>query len=121
MYQKLSKSQKQIARRLIDKAIEIECGHCIKKIKSLLEKDEIDEKSNHKKYLDLCKIITKVDQNLAEKYDDMEEDDYLITVYGLYVENILTVKDLNEFDDDIRNELIKLKKLRKRGVKNIFV
>jgi hypothetical protein len=108
MYNELSKSQKKVARMLIDKCLEIECGNCIENIKSLLSNKK-GAKTNHELYLATCKLINKFDRHVSKRYDDLGVSKYLITVLELYMDGILSEEDLVDFDEDIRNRLIGLK------------
>ncbi|MDR2382332.1 MAG: hypothetical protein LBD76_00380 [Prevotellaceae bacterium] len=109
MYSELSKSQKKIARALIDKGLEIECGNCLENIKSLLSGKKGGAKTNHELYLKVYKSMYKFDKHLAKRYDNLGGSRYLITVLGLYMDDVLNDDDIAEFEEDIQNKLIALK------------
>ncbi|MDR0725361.1 MAG: hypothetical protein LBF59_05050 [Prevotellaceae bacterium] len=110
IYQELSKSQKKIARALIDKGLEIECGNYLEDLKSLLSNKKGAAKTNHERYLKAYKLTHKFDKHISERYDNLTGSRYLITVLGLYVDDILEDEDIAEFEEEIQNKLIALKK-----------
>jgi hypothetical protein len=112
MNDELSKSQKKIARALIDKGLELECADFIESIKKLLLTDKSGVKSNHELYIKIYKSAHKFDKHIAMRYDGLGGSKYFITVLELYMDDILTDEDLADFDEDVRNRLI--------GLKNIF-
>jgi flagellar basal body-associated protein FliL len=106
----LSKSQKKIARQLIDKGLQIECGECLKKVESFLDKSKTSLLSNHETYLKLYQLIIKFDKHVAQCYDGLSGSHYFTAVLGLFVNDVITMKDIEAFDEEIRNKLIALKK-----------
>jgi bacterioferritin-associated ferredoxin len=105
----LSKSQKKIARQLIDKGLQTECGKCLKKVESFFNKSKTAQLSNHETYLNLYQLIKKFDKHLARRYDGLSGSHYFTTVLGLYMDNVITEEDLEAFDEETRNKLIQLK------------
>jgi hypothetical protein len=109
MYNELSKSQKKIARMLINKGLEIECTNCIEKVKSLISSNTKGEKTNHALYGEIYKLIHKFDKHLGNRYDNITGSTYFIIVLGLYMDDIISDEDIADFDEDIRHKLIGLK------------
>jgi hypothetical protein len=109
MYSELSKSQKKIARALIDKSLEIECGNCLEDIKSLLFKRKEGAKTNHEMYGKVYKLIHKFDKHLGNRYDNLTGSRYFIAVLELYMDNVLNDENIAGFEEYIRNRLIGLK------------
>jgi hypothetical protein len=105
----LSKSQKRIARTLISKSLESECGKFLGNIRPLLITDKNDEQSNHELYIKRYRLIHKFDKHLAYRYDNLRGSNYFITVLELYMENVLKTEDLADFNEDEQNRLIGLK------------
>jgi bacterioferritin-associated ferredoxin len=109
MYE-FSKSQKKVARQLIDKGLQIECGQCLNQVKSLLSKSEGNGLSNHETYLKLYRLIHGFDKQFGRRYDNLTGSRYFMTVLGLYRDDVITDEDLDDFDEETRNKLIGLKK-----------
>ncbi|MDR0681051.1 MAG: hypothetical protein LBG15_04255 [Dysgonamonadaceae bacterium] len=109
MYE-LSKSQKKIARRLIDKGLQIECGECLKKVELLLSNNKSDNLSAHETYLELYQLIEKFDKHIAQRYDRLGGSRYFITVLRLFMEDVISLKDLEDFNSEIRDKLLELRK-----------
>jgi hypothetical protein len=109
IYQELSKSQKKIARMLIDKSLEQECSNWIEKTKSLLNTNRQGTKSSHELYLEIYKSIHQFDKHLAKRYNNLGGSAYFAAVLGLYIDDVLSDDDLADFDEDIQNKLAGLK------------
>jgi hypothetical protein len=109
MYE-LSKSQKKIARQLIDKGLQTECGECLKNVETFLDGRKTSLLSNYETYMKLYQIIEKFDKHLARRYDGLTGSRYFTTVLDLYRDDVITDEDLEAFDEEVRNRLIALKK-----------
>lgn len=104
----LSKSQKKIARILIDEAMQRECQLFLESIRNLLNKTAEGE-TPHSKYLKLYKKVDSFDNHLAQQYDRLRGSRYLLTVVALFNDNILTEEDIAKFDEITQIEIFKLK------------
>jgi len=102
----LPKSQKKIARELIQKSLQIECTRFIEEMEQLIAKQKRDGKSSHEIYLDLYEKTQLFDKHIERRYDNMRGSIYLITILGIMSDKILTEEDINRFDDDIREYLL---------------
>ncbi len=63
----LSKSQKKIARELIQKALQTDCKNCLDEVDSLLKKGKGTSFTPHETYLKLYDHIHKFDKYLGPK------------------------------------------------------
>ena len=110
MLASLTKSQKKVARTLIDLALERECAKLIRKVSKLSSKPLDDvEKPNHARYLELFKAIDSFDRRLQNRYDGITGGHYLETISYLHAEGILKEDDLEICDEEMKNEFIRFK------------
>ena len=107
----LSKSQKKIARELIEKSLQMECARFIEKTEVLIGKRKQEEKSSHEIYVELYKKIHVFDKHIARRYDDLRGSTYFLILLGLIHDKILSPEDINGFDENVRNELLNATKL----------
>ena len=105
----LSKSQKKIARELIDLGLQRECKALTDKIKKFTNSSEWETGNPHENYLKLYKKVSSFNKRLAERYDNLGGSHYFMTVWGLYYDGVLTTDDISRFDSKVQNELLKLK------------
>lgn len=104
----LSKSQKKIARMLIDRALQRECADFHSVLKSM--PDASGGESPHETYRNLYGQIRKFDKHIARTYDNLTGSRYFNTVFILYYNGVLTEKDIGLFDGEVNAEFVKLKK-----------
>ena len=101
----LPKSQKKIARELINTGLKRECKKFMEGIQKFLQKSDIDLENSHGLYLNIYKKVDKFDNHIARRYNDMTGSKYFDTVLGLYFDKILTEKDIELFDEEVQKEL----------------
>ena len=110
MLANLSKSQKKVARTLIDLALERECAKLIRKVSKLTSKPLDDvEKPNHARYIELFNAIDSFDRRLQNRYDGITGGHYFETISYLYAEGSLKEDDLEICDDEMKNEVIRVR------------
>ena len=105
----LPKSQKKIARELIDLGLHRECKSFGMKIAKFANSKEWETQNPHELYLKLYKKVASFDKHLGSRYDGMSGSRYFITVWGLFHDGVLTEEDISRFDDDVKNRLLALK------------
>lgn len=106
----LSKSQKKIARELIDKSLQKECAQFLEKIEISIT-EYWKGKNPHESYLNLYRKVESFDKHIARRYDGLRGSNYYIALVGLFVDKILTQEDLNRFDEDLKQRLLNTAKL----------
>ena len=110
MLASLTKAQKKVARTLIDLALERECAKLIRKVSRLSSKPLDDvEKPNHARYLELFKAVDSFDRRLQYRYDGITGGHYLEVISYLYAEGILKEHDLEICDEEMINDVIRVK------------
>ena len=108
----LSKSQKKVARELIQLGLHRECKSFTDKITKFTNGSEWKTGDPHELYLKLYKKVTSFDKHIAKRYNDITGSHYLMAVFGLFQDEVLTPEDIARFDKEVQNELL--------GLKNIF-
>lgn len=101
----LTKSQKKIARQLINLALQRECTAFLNNVRRLLRDVENRDEDAHANYLSLFKKVDEFDKHIARQYDGMSGSRYLLTILNLYCTGILTDKDIALFDEDMQDYL----------------
>jgi hypothetical protein len=105
----LTKSQKKIARELIDLGLQRECKVFTDKIKKFTNSSEWETGNPQDNYQKLYKQITSFDKHLGKRYDYMSGSHYFMIVWGLFYDDVLTTDDISLFDSEVQNELLRLK------------
>jgi len=108
----LTKTQKKVARELIDLGLQRECKAFMDKITKITNSPEWKTGNPHEQYLKLYKKVTSFDKHIGKRYNDLTGSYYLMAVFGLFQDEVLTPEDIARFDKEVRNELL--------GMKNIF-
>ena len=107
----LTKTQKKIARELIDLGLQRECKAFTDKITKFTNSPEWKTGNSHELYLKLYKKVTSFDKHIARRYNDLTGSHYLMAVFGLFQDEILTPDDIARFDIEVQNELLGMKKI----------
>ncbi|GHU98757.1 hypothetical protein FACS1894159_01730 [Bacteroidia bacterium] len=105
----LSKSQKKIARELIQLGLQHECKSFTDTIAEFVNSSEWETGDPHELYLKLYKKVTSFDKQIARRYDALSGSHYFITIFELFHDGILTTEDITRFDVEVQNELRKIK------------
>jgi hypothetical protein len=106
----LTKSQKKIARELIDIGLQRECKSFTDKITKFTNSSEWKTGDPHKLYLNLYKKVTSFDKQIARRYDNLTGSRYFMTVWELFYDEVLSTEDISRFDSEVQTELLRLKR-----------
>jgi hypothetical protein len=102
----LPKSQKKIARQLIELGLQRECKSFTKKIANLINSPEWETENPLELYLKLYKKVVSFDKHIGRRYDDLTGSRYFVAVLGLFRDGVLTTEDIARFDIDVQNRLL---------------
>lgn len=102
----LSKSQKKIARQIIEKGLQIEYAQGISKIEALIAKWKAGELDNRKAYLAIYSALISHDKRIGRRYDRMSGSQYLWIIAGQLANDVITLDDLSQFNEDVREQII---------------
>lgn len=107
----LSKSQKKIARMLIEEAMQRECKAFMESVEQFVQQPERENETFHNKYIALYKKVHSFDKHFGKRYDGLGGSYYFITVVDLFYSNVLTIEDISQFDEEVQNQIMALKAL----------
>ena len=128
----LSKNDKRLCREYIQKGLEAECQDFIKRLQKtasaaipITELNAPYQEENgrsvegpwHKRYIKLYKMMDRFDNHVADRYDHATGGHYLDIVEELYFDGWLSDKDIEKFDEEVRNEIDQLKQFYKITLK----
>ena len=102
----LTKSQKKIARQIIEIGLQREFEAGIKKLDNILTEWKHKELDNRAVYLELYGSLTNHDKHIARRYDRMTGSRYLDTIAAQLADEVIVVEELNDFPEDIRDRII---------------
>jgi hypothetical protein len=108
----LSKSDKKIARILIDKGILKEIEICNSSVLKILTEWKNNEKETRETYGNIYETVRKNDKYIASNYDSISGSDYFITVLNLYCKSLIAEEDINSFSETVRERLVAFRKNR---------
>jgi len=98
----LPKSQKKIAREIIEKGLQREYQNGIGKVDAIIEKWKSGKLDNQKAYLSIYKKLKSHRNHLARRYDNMSGSKYLMIISGQVADGIISFDELSELDDQAR-------------------
>ena len=102
----LTKSQKRIARQIIETGLQREYEAGIKKLDKIISGWKRKEIDNRDAYLKLYGSLTSHDKHIAIRYDRMTGSRYLDIIATQLADKVIAVKELNDFPEDIRERVI---------------
>jgi enamine deaminase RidA (YjgF/YER057c/UK114 family) len=98
----LPKSQKKIAREIIEKGLQREYQNGIKKVNAVIEKWKSGKLENRDAYISIYKKLTSHDKHLARRYDNMSGSKYLIIISGQVADGVISFEELSELNDQAK-------------------
>jgi len=107
MYYELPKSQKKIARMLMDKGLMREYENGINRIDSTIQKWKDGKLDSQEAYRKIYKRLTSFDKHLAGRYDGIGGSRYVEVLVGQLADGIITEDELNDFDEEVRNVILR--------------
>lgn len=102
----LTKSQKKIARQVIEKGLQKEYIDGIIKLDNVISKWKVNVLTNRDAWFELCKKLTKHDDHIADRYNNMGGSKYLYVIAGQLADGVISKDDLDDFDDEVRNKIL---------------
>lgn len=112
MYYELSKSQKIIARTVMDKGLETHYQKVLKEIESiLLNWRKGTFMNNMEAYMELYKCIEKNDSHIAWLYNDKGGSRWVEVIAVQLADEVITISDLKDFQAEVRETIISWSKL----------
>jgi hypothetical protein len=107
MYYTLSKSEKKIARAVMDKGLENHYIRSLSEAEAIIKKwREGGFKNTRDAYMKLYKSIEKNDDNIGLIYNDKGGSRWVEVIAWQLHQGVITLEDLKDFDDKLRNTII---------------
>lgn len=115
MYFELSKSQKKIARKVMDRGLDNHYGRALSDIKTIIQKwDDGVFAGNKEAYMQLFQTVDRNDNNIARIYNDKGGSRWVEVIAEQLHDEVISPEDLNEFEEDVRNTILTWSELYKR-------
>ena len=107
MYYELSKPQKKIARKVMDKGLDNHYMKALTDVKSIIAKWEKGTfESTRDAYLKLYSTVDKNNDNIARIYDNKGGSRW-VEVMGMQLsQGVITLEDISEFDENVKNAIM---------------
>ena len=102
----LTKSQKKIARQVIEKGLQKEYIDGIIKLDNVISKWKVNALTNQDTWFELCKQLTKHDDHIADRYNNMGGSKYLSVIAGQLADGVINRDDLHDFDEEVTNKVL---------------
>ena len=102
----LTKSQKKIARRIIEMGLQREYEAGIKKLDKIISRWKREEIDNRDAYMKLYRSLTSHDKHIARRYNRMTGSWYLYIIAAQLADKVIVIEELNDFPEDIRQNII---------------
>lgn len=108
----LSKSDKKIARILMDKGILQGIENCNSSVLAILTDWKNGKKETSETYGKVFETVKKNDKYIASNYDGISRSHYFDTVLNMYCKGLVTEEEIQPFSETERIRLIAFKKNR---------
>lgn len=103
MYYELSKRDKKVARRCIDKGIEAEFKEGLEQFEEIIAQwREGKFATNKDAYHELFKAVDKKDYAIGRRYDRLSGSRWLMTVTQLLHEGYISEDDIKDFSEETK-------------------
>jgi hypothetical protein len=102
MTYELPKSQKKVAREIIEKGLQREYQNGIEKVDAVIEKWKSGKLDNREAYLSVYKKLTSHDKHLARRYDNMSGSKYLMIISGQVADGVVSFDEIGKLNDQAK-------------------
>jgi hypothetical protein len=98
----LSKSDKKVARDLIDRGVEIELNEGLASFANIIDDWKNGKTEPRDSYHRLYKSVKEFDKHIARRYDAMRASDYFWVVIQLFQEKKIPDSELDRFSPEVQ-------------------
>lgn len=102
----LSKTQKKIARGIIEKGLQREYVAGIEHLEKIIGKWRRNRANDRDTWFELYNEVTSHDKNIARRYDDISGSKYLLVIMNQLINEVIREEDLADLDEDLRERLL---------------
>ena len=107
MYYELTKSQKKIARRVMDKGIEAHYLRGLTGAENILKKWRKSEMGITDAYMQLYKSVQRIDKHIGNVYNDKGGSRWVEIMSLQLADGVISLDDLADFEDDVREIIMR--------------
>ncbi|MGM0531728.1 MAG: hypothetical protein ACQER7_10285 [Bacteroidota bacterium] len=75
-------------------------------MENILGKWRSGKMDNQEAYFAINKAVSNQDKYLARRYDNITGSRYLLTIYGLYVDKVISEEELNPLGEEVKKEIV---------------
>lgn len=104
----LNDKQRKEINDLIEKAKIIECAKANNIIESVLAEWKNGEKTDLEAYHKIFKKVTKNNQHLTHRYNDIDDAKSLITLSEVFSDDIINTSDFEQLDEFVKKEVFRI-------------
>ena len=113
MFIELSKSQRKIARQIIEVGLQREFQNGILKMDTVIEKWKTGELDNRDAYHEMYQKLKNHDKHIGRRYDGMTGSRYLLIVLQQLADEIISLDEISDFNDEVKAAIYKWVELNK--------
>ena len=113
MFFELSKSQKKIARQIIEVGLQREFGNGLLKLDAVVEKWKAGKLDNKEAYHEMYQKLITHDKHIGRRYDGMTGSKYLRIIHEQLADEVITLDEISEFNDEVKAVIYKWVELNK--------
>jgi hypothetical protein len=106
MYYTLTKSQKKIARRVMDKGLDNDYQRGLKKAADIIERWKNEVFDNKDAYMKLYECINDTDDIIDDRYDGKGGSRWVEVMADQLANGVITKEDISEFDEEVQNVIL---------------
>ena len=107
MYYDLTKLQKKIAPRVMDKGIEIHYMRGLTSAENIIKKWRKSELEVKDAYMQLYKNVQRIDKHIGSVYNDKGGSRWVEIMAIQLADGVISLDDLADFEDDVREIIIR--------------
>ena len=103
------KSEKKVARQVIETGLQRDYEKSIQEMNTIIQAWKMKKLSNQEAYLKLYKTVMRNDKYIGRMYNDLRGSTYMLTIQGLLANKVLTDTDLQDFSEKTQQDILKIR------------
>lgn len=106
MYYDLTKSQKKIARRVMDKGLDTDYQRGLQNAADIVERWQKGALNNRDAYMEIFKSINDTDDIIANRYNRKGGSRWVEVMADQLANDVITEEDISEFNEEVQNVIM---------------
>jgi hypothetical protein len=102
----LTKSQKKIARQIINKGLEKEFQTGLQMIRNTLDEWNDNKIPNGDAWRRIYKELTDYDKQISRRYDNKTGSEYIYIIAAQLGDGVIGMQDIEAFDEEIKGAIL---------------